>query len=135
MGVIEESLRIKDYKQAIKYIKLGEKLDKKNIELYLYYKGLVYAFRKKYTEALKILTKLPKKQLSEFESIIDINIGICYLALGKLNKTFEYMINNIKKYPNVKFVFIRSHHCFDVELFSIARKMYSDLHSRLLPTK
>jgi ribosomal protein S12 methylthiotransferase accessory factor len=134
MGVIEESLRIKDYKQAIKYIKLGEKFDKKNIGPYLYYKGLVFAFRKKYTEALKIFTKLSKKQLYEFEPFVDINIGICYLALGKLNKAFEYMINNIKRYPNVKFVFIRSHHCFDVELFDTARKMYSDLHARLLST-
>ena len=134
MGVIEESLRIKDYKQAIRYIKLGEKLDPKNIELYLFYKGLVYAFEKKYTEAVKIFAKLSKKQLYEFQALIDIYIGICYLALGKPDRTFEYLINNIKQYPTIKFIFIRSHHCFDANLFKDARKIYSDLHSKLVTT-
>lgn len=134
MGVIEESLRIKDYKQAKKYIKLGEKLDPKNIELYLFYKGLVYAFDKKYAEAVRILTKLSKKQLYELQALIDIYIGICYLALGKPDRTFEYLINNIKQYPTIKFIFIRSHHCFDANLFKDARKIYSDLHSKLVTT-
>ncbi len=134
MGIIEESLRIKDYKQAIKYIKLGEKLDPKNIEFYLFYKGLVCAFEKKYAEAVKIFTKLPRTQLYEFQALIDIYIGICYFGLGKLNKTFEYLINNIKRYPTVKFVFMRSHHCFDADLFKNARKTYTDLHSKLVTT-
>ena len=135
MGIIEESLRIKDYKQAMKYIRLGEKLDPKNTELYLFYKGLVYAFGKKYAEAVKIFTKLSKKQLYEFQALIDIYIGICYLALGKLDKTFECFINNIKQYPTVKFVFMRSHHCFDADLFKNARKVYTELQSTLVTTE
>lgn len=135
MGIIEESLRIKDYKQAMKYIQLGEKLDSKNIEYYLFYKGLVYAFEQKYTKAVNIFTKLSRKQLFELQALIDIYIGICYLALGKLDKAFEYFINNIKRYPTVKFVFMRSHHCFDADLFKNARKIYTKLQSTLVTTE
>jgi ribosomal protein S12 methylthiotransferase accessory factor len=134
MGIIEESLRIKDYKQATKYIKLGIKLDPKNTEFYLFYKGLIHAFEKKYAEAINIFKKLPKKKLYEIQALIDIYIGICYLALGKLDKTFEHLINNIKEYPTVKFVFIRSHHCFDDDIFKNARELYFNLCSKLVIT-
>ena len=135
MGIIEESLRIKDYKQAMKYIKLGIKVDQKNVEFYLFYKGLVYAFEGKYTAAVKIFTKLSKKKLYELQALIDIYIGICYFALGKFSKAFESLINNIGQYPTVKFAFIRSHHCFDANLFKSVRKIYANLQSTLVTTE
>jgi ribosomal protein S12 methylthiotransferase accessory factor len=134
IGIIEESLRIKDYKQAIKYIKLGEKMDPKNIKLYSFYKGIIFAFEKKYSLALKLFTKLPRAQLYEFQALIDIYIGICYLGLGNPNKAIECLIGNIGRYPTVKFVFMRSHHCFDDALFKDARKLYNQLHSKLVTT-
>lgn len=87
-------------------------------------------------DALQIIfKKLSRKQLFELQALIDIYIGICYLALGKLDKAFEYFINNIKRYPTVKFVFMRSHHCFDADLFKNARKIYSKLQSTLVTTE
>lgn len=132
MGIIEESLRIKDYKQAIKFIKLGEKTDLKNIGLYLYYKGLVYAFKRNYLEAIKLFNKSLKKQLYEFQPIVNINIGICYFALGKFAKAAEYFIKNIKLYPSIKYSFIRSHHHFNSDLFKTTAKIYYDLREKLL---
>jgi ribosomal protein S12 methylthiotransferase accessory factor len=135
MGLIEESFKIKDYKQALKYIRRGERLDLRNIEYYRFYRGLVFAFRKKYKEAINIFEKLPKKRLYEFESIIDIHIGICHLALGNFDKTFEYFVNNIKRYLDTKFVFIRSYHRFDEEMFANAQEIYLTLQLKLHPLR
>lgn len=132
MGIIEESLKIKDIDQAAKYVRLGEKKDRKNIDFYLFYKALICAFECDYAKAINILTKLQRKKLYELQALIDIYIGICHLGLNNTSKGFEYLISNIQQYPTVKFAFMRTHHHFDEDLFKQAGELYNKLHSEIV---
>ncbi len=132
MSVIEESLRIKDYKQAQRYINFGFKKDPGNIGIYQYYNGLVSAFEKNYKKAIVFFEKsLNNKPIYEFLPLVNINIGICYLAMGKMDKLLKYYLDNLKLYPDIKHTFIRTHHRYNSGLFNNALNLYSSLQSKL----
>jgi ribosomal protein S12 methylthiotransferase accessory factor len=134
-GIIEESFRLKDYRQALKYTTLGIKVDLNNKGLYLYYQGLISAFKSDYKKAISLFRQAIKtRHIYEFESTVNINLAICFFALGQVNMAFGHLLKNVELFPNynTRLTFIRSHHRFNKKLFNTLAPVYEDLHKKML---
>ena len=70
-------------------------------------------------------------KLHEMKEVMNINIGICYLAINQMPNTYKYFVNNIKMHPFTKFEFIKRHHIFNEKLFNKSREIYNKLQKEI----
>jgi ribosomal protein S12 methylthiotransferase accessory factor len=128
IGLIEESLKMSDYKQATKFIKMGKIKDKKQIDIYNYYEGVVSCFMGDYKKATESFLKIKTdKNLEEMGAYLHIQLGSAYWIIGDNENFIKHLCLSIRKYPTMKVHYIRFHHHFSNKKMAIIRKSYNKL--------
>lgn len=112
IGLVEESVKMKDYRQALKFIKLGESKDGKNRHIYRYYKGVSEAGLGNFGKAAACFLSVNEDKLYGKKKFLGIQTAIAFLKAGDRENFVFHFCRNIKKNPGMTPIYMRSHHFF-----------------------
>ncbi|TAM41264.1 hypothetical protein EPN54_02015 [bacterium] len=132
MGLVLESLVVKDNAATRKYINKAGQNDKANQAIYSFYRGIYLRQQLRYSEAIRSflnagkainrMTHLEPVERVEIRSFAIANLVLCYQATGNTGKVIGYLLNLSEINPCFSFKQLRSY--FSAGLAAKERKLF-----------
>jgi ribosomal protein S12 methylthiotransferase accessory factor len=137
IAVLNQCLDTENYRDARGYINIGKEIDKKGYYNYIYYEGVILKRANRYREAAVYFQQvLAKTEIPELKRMSLVNAGLCYQALGEIDKAINYYTKTVILDPeyNLEDLVLPYNTVLSKEkwLFESAKILYQVLKSRWL---